>query len=190
MSEAQNHNNEQNLPQPNEANQTIESSADLTDSNPSPTMADNPAGSEESAGNVSGQIADALTWQSDLDVAELVTLSQSLQQQNNDLLSHIEQLEKLLDECHSALQLQMKRNQGLETRITQQTEELTSTQEQATRLFRELEASHQVAQRQQILIETLNQQLENSQEQVAQLERECALAQQKSNEQAYSLSQS
>lgn len=131
---------------------------------------------------------EALTWQSDLDVAELVTLSQSLQNQNSELLGHVEQLETLLDECHSALQLQMKRNQSLETRLNEQNQELSKTQEQLTRLFRELEASHHVAQRQQILIETLSQQMESSQEQVAQLERECAHIQQRYNEQSYNLS--
>ncbi len=134
------------------------------------------------------QLEEALTWQSDLDVVELVNLSQSLQQQNSELLGHVEQLETLLDECHSALQLQMKRNQSLETRLSEQNQELSQTQEQLTRLFRELEASHHVAQRQQILIETLSQQMESSQEQVAQLERECAHIQQKYNEQSYTLS--
>jgi myosin heavy subunit len=130
----------------------------------------------------------ALTWQSDLDVVELVTLSQSLQEQNSELLGHVEQLETLLDECHSALQLQMKRNHSLETRLNEQNQELSKTQEQLTRLFRELEASHQVAQRQQILIETLSEQMESSQEQVAQLERECAHIQQRYNEQSFNLS--
>jgi hypothetical protein len=142
------------------------------------------------AENTAGSpIDEALTWQSDTDIDELVTLNHSLQKQNEELLSHVEQLEKLLDECHSALQLQMKRNQSLDNRLSEQTDELIETQQQATRLFRELEASHQVAQRQQILIETLSGQLETAQEQMAQLERECALVQQRYNEQAYNLSQ-
>jgi myosin heavy subunit len=217
MSEAATPNNEQDLPESSQLNQAIDSSADLTDSSgipvnqleafqlvdstEQPTSSEQPdlAPVEELADLVDfgetdkspiRELAEALTWQSDTDVAELVSLSQSLQQQNTDLLTHVEQLEKLLDECHSALQLQMKRNQSLETRLSQQAQELTATQEQMTRLFRELEASHHVAQRQQILIETLTQQLENSQEQVARLERECALARASYNEQSYNLSQS
>lgn len=212
MSEAEIHQNDPGSSEPNESNQEIHSSADSTNSNinqehsqPQDAQPVDSTGEFRSIGDlepavasdlvsddagINSEIADALTWQSDTDIAELVTLSESLQQQNKDLLDHVEQLEKLLDECHSALQLQMKRNQTLETRISQQTEEMTATQEQVGRLFRELEASHQVAQRQQILIETLSQQLETSQEQVAQLERECAFTQQRYNEQAYNLSQS
>ena len=217
MSEAATPNNEQNLPESSQLNQATDSSADLTDSSGNPVnqleafqsidSRQKPSSSEqpdlaaeeeltdlvdlgETDKSPTRKLAEALTWQSDTDVAELVSLSQSLEQQNSDLLAHVEQLEKLLDECHSALQLQMKRNQTLETRLSQQAQELTATQEQMTRLFRELEASHQVAQRQQILIETFTQQLENSQEQVAHLERECALARASSNEQSYNLSQS
>ena len=50
------------------------------------------------------------------------------------------------------------------------------------------QSRHQAAQRQQILIETLSQQMESSSEQVAQLERECAHIQQRYNEQSFNLS--
>ncbi|MGA9378627.1 MAG: hypothetical protein WBV73_07635, partial [Phormidium sp.] len=104
----------------------------------------------------------------DFDVLELVNLSEALQQQNNNLLSHVQDLERLLDECNRALESQIKRSQTAEIKLAEQSQELGVTQEQLTRLFRELEASHQVAQRQQILIETLNNQSQNSQERVAE----------------------
>lgn len=126
---------------------------------------------------------------SDFDVLELVNLSEALQQQNNDLLSHVQDLERLLDECNRALESQIKRSQTAETKLAEQSKELSTTQEQLTRLFRELESSHQVAQRQQILIETLNQQLQSSQERVAELERQCAFIQQRYNEQSQLLLQ-
>lgn len=129
------------------------------------------------------ELSEALAWQSDTDVAELVTLSEALRNQNNELMAHVEQLEKLLDECHTALQSQMKRTQTAEARVAQQASELQTTQEQISRVFGELEASQQIAHRQQILIETLTQQLQGSQERVAQLERQCALVQQRYNEQ-------
>ncbi len=130
-----------------------------------------------------GELAEALAWQSDTDVAELVTLSEALRNQNNELMAHVEQLEKLLDECHTALQSQIERTQTAEAKAVQQASELHTTQEQITRVFGELEASQQIAHRQQILIETLTQQLQGSQERVAQLERQCALVQQRYNEQ-------
>lgn len=125
----------------------------------------------------------------DFDVLELVNLSEALQQQNNNLLSHVQDLERLLDECNRALESQIKRSQTAETKLAEQSKELSTTQEQLTRLFRELEASHQVAQRQQILIETLNHQLQGSQERVAELERQCAFIQQRYNEQSQLLLQ-
>ncbi|OKH38173.1 hypothetical protein NIES2119_11525 [[Phormidium ambiguum] IAM M-71] len=137
--------------------------------------------------NDNSEISD--TGTSDFDVLELVNLSEALQQQNNDLLSHVQDLERLLDECNRALESQIKRSQIAETKLAEQSKELTTTQEQLTRLFRELESSHQVAQRQQILIETLNQQLQSSQERVAELERQCAFIQQRYNEQSQILLQ-
>jgi myosin heavy subunit len=125
----------------------------------------------------------------DFDVLELVHLSEALQQQNNDLLAHVQDVERLLDECNRALESQIKRSQTAETKLAEQSKELNTTQEQLGRLFRELEASHQVAQRQQILIETLNHQLESSQERVAELERQCAFIQQRYNEQSQLLLQ-
>lgn len=135
------------------------------------------------------EIAEALAWQSDADVLELVALSEALREQNTELIEHTEELENLLDECHNALQAQIERTQVAETKLVEQTNQLKVTQEQLTRLFRELESSHQVAQRQQILIETLNDQLQSSQERVAQLERQCALTQQRYNEQSQLLMQ-
>lgn len=152
-----------------------------------PTLAAEQAGDRTSN---SDPVAEALIWQSDADVAELVGVSEALRQQNSDLIDHVQELENLLEECHTALQSQVKRTQSAENKLVQQTSELQTTQDQLTRLFRELEASHQVAQRQQILIETLTVELQASQERVAQLERQCALIQQRYNEQSQMLLQS
>ena len=60
---------------------------------------------------------------------------------------------------------------------------LDLTEERQQQLLQELERSRQTTQRQQILVETLTEQLESSQERIAQLERDCALTQQRHNEQ-------
>ena len=57
------------------------------------------------------------------------------------------------------------------------------TTDPVNQLLQELERSQQTAQRQQILVETLTEQLESSQARIAQLERDCALTQQRYNEQ-------
>ncbi len=108
--------------------------------------------------------------------AQIANLTKALQQTRNML-----RLERRNWESQSS---QIKRRSQEQTAlITQQTQELTTTQEQVVKLFREIEQYQQIAQRQQILVETLTQQLEASQEQVAQLERDCALTQQRYTEQ-------
>jgi DNA-binding CsgD family transcriptional regulator len=108
--------------------------------------------------------------------AQVANLNKALQQTRNML-----RLERRSWESQST---QIKRRSHEQTaHIAQQTQELTTNQEQVVKLFRELEHSQQIAQRQQILVETLTNQLEASQEQVAQLERECALTQQRYTDQ-------
>jgi hypothetical protein len=123
------------------------------------------------------------------EVNEIVTIMQELQQRNGYLLNRVTQLEIVLNECQATLEAQATRTQEQEAFLAQQTEEITAADEHIARLMHELECSHQAAQRQQILVETITAQLENSQERVAQLERECALTQQRYNEQTHALMQ-
>ncbi len=118
-----------------------------------------------------------------------LVLVQKLRQRNQGLLNQIIHLEQALSECQETLQSQKAKSQAQDAIIAKASQEITTSQEQTTRLFRELESSHQVAQRQQILIETLTEQLESSQERMAQMERECALTQQRYNEQSHLLLQ-
>ncbi len=138
-------------------------------------------------------------------VCELDQQNQALRRQKDDLIGVLEKqdqefhtqianLNKALQQTRNMLRLE-RRNWESQSRqikqrsheqtahITQQTQELATTQEQVIKLFRELEHAQQTAQRQQILVETLTHQLEASQEQVAQLERECAHTQQRYSDQ-------
>ncbi|MEQ8463238.1 hypothetical protein [Coleofasciculus sp. E1-EBD-02] len=122
--------------------------------------------------------------------ADWFALAQKMRQRNRRLLEQIAQLQNALSEKQDALNAEMVRSQEQDSLIVRQGEELNTLQEQLTRLFHTLESSHQAATRQQILIETLSEQLQSSQERVAQLERECALTQQRNNEQSHQLVQS
>ncbi|MFP4123388.1 hypothetical protein [Coleofasciculus sp.] len=122
--------------------------------------------------------------------ADWFALAQKMRQRNRRLLEQIAQLQNALSEKQDALNAEMVRLQEQDSLIVRQGEELNTLQEQLTRLFHTLESSHQAATRQQILIETLSEQLQSSQERVAQLERECALTQQRNNEQSHHLVQS
>ena len=122
--------------------------------------------------------------------ADWFALAQKMRQRNHHLHEQVIQLRQALKEKQEALHLELMRVRDREAFITQQAEEMSTLQEQLARLFHALESSHQAAQRQQILIETLSEQLQSSQERVAQLERECALTQQRYNEQSHQLLQS
>lgn len=121
-------------------------------------------------------------------LSDLVTLIQELNQCNGALMDRVSQLEEALEYSQNALQAEVGRTQEVQSVYNAQ--DWTMVQEQVTTLFNQLEFAHQANQRQQILIETLTGQLENSQERVAQLEREAALIQQHYNEQAQQLSKS
>lgn len=121
-------------------------------------------------------------------LTELISLIQELNQCNGVLMDRVSQLEEALEYSQNALQAEVGRTQEVQTAYNAQ--DWTSVQEQITSLFNQLEFAHQTNQRQQILIETLTGQVENSQERVAQLEREAALIQQHYNEQSQQLAKS
>src|ERR671932_609100 len=121
--------------------------------------------------------------------ADWFALAQKMRQRNRHLIEQVTDLRQALREKEETLRIEQMRSRDRETTLAQKTEELDTLQEQLTRLFHALESSHQAAQRQQILIETLSEQLQSSQERVAQLERECALTQQRYNDQSHQLLQ-
>src|SRR5919199_1875807 len=122
--------------------------------------------------------------------ADWFALAQKMRQRNRHLHDQVTELRQALKERQEALHLELLRSRDREMLMAQQAEDMNTVQEQLGRLFHALESSHQAAQRQQILIETLSEQLKSSQERVAQLERECALTQQRYNEQSHQLLQS
>nr|WP_290225829.1 hypothetical protein [Trichocoleus desertorum] len=214
MSEADTPTNGQELPEPNDVNVADSASADFSAApmdlplRPSELLEEDwqtvnfpnaisidaiahpvPEVEVSTAQPESSELTESLVSLSLPEVNEIVTIMQELQQRNGYLLNRVTQLEVVLNECQVTLEAQASRTQEQESILAQQSEELTSADEHIARLMHELECSHQAAQRQQILVETITAQLENSQERVAQLERECALTQQRYNEQTHALMQ-
>ncbi|MEB3281888.1 MAG: hypothetical protein VKK42_23490 [Lyngbya sp.] len=109
-------------------------------------------------------------------------LIQALHECNRDLVNRVTELEIELDECRKGLE-------DKENLVERRTQELAFATEQVSRLFGKLELSNQVIRRQQVLVETLTEQWETSQTRMAQMERECASAQQRYNEQFHELVQ-
>lgn len=108
---------------------------------------------------------------------------QQLQHENAALRTQVAQLEQDLAQGQIEQQLIAAHAEHSNPSDAQLTQDLAMAQERSERLFQELELAHQASQRQQILVETLTKQLEGSQERIAQLERECTIAQQRYNEQ-------
>jgi hypothetical protein len=115
------------------------------------------------------------------EISDLVSLIQELNQCNSALLDRVSQLEEALEKSHGSLP-EIQSSEPMP-------QDLSQAQEQLTTLYNQLEFAHQTNQRQQILIETLTDQLEASQERVAQLERETSLLQQRYTEQSQTLAQ-
>lgn len=121
--------------------------------------------------------------------ADWFALAQKMRQRNRSLLEQVNQLKAALKQQQEILNTEKTRSQQQETLLAQQTEEFNTLHEQLARLFNALESSHQASVRQQILIETLSEQLQSGQERIAQLERECSYTQQRHNEQSHQLLQ-
>jgi hypothetical protein len=146
---------------------------------------------------------DAIIDVTGLPEGESIDIVTSLEQQNQTLRDRVGYLETSLSTAQDHLHQEVSRwetiaLQGDELQAHSQTQaqtiaeyvaELTETQQKVAGLYGQVELGHQTAQRQHIVMETLNTQLRNSQERVAQLERECASVHQQNVDQAQNLLQ-
>lgn len=130
------------------------------------------------------------------DVRKLVD---HLQQENSVFRDQIGQLERDLAQAQVELQLEVTRFYCKESKaaavpqseslmeIAPQSppnpQDLSSIHQQISQLAQELDSSQKMGHRQQILVETLSEQLQSGQERIAHLERDCAITQQRHNEQ-------
>lgn len=114
---------------------------------------------------------------------------QELFEQNRALLVCLADLEASLDECQQNFQTHLDQYHLQEQLLSQRDRDVHALEIQAKRTHQDLEEARRQFQRQEILIETLQNQLGSSQERVAQLERDCTLAQKRYAEQAQQLVQ-
>jgi hypothetical protein len=113
---------------------------------------------------------------------ELLALINDLNACNDSLLRRIAQLEEALEHSQSALQSEVERSQSVSPAPPVQAQPIAQ-------LVAELDATTQELQRQQLVHETLRTDYDASQHRLVQLERECALLQQRYGEQSQSLIQ-
>ena len=101
-----------------------------------------------------------------------LTVVRNLRQGNRKLLEQVEVLELTIAAIKHESQSHQERSQMQGIKIIQQDDDLKLAQEQAQNLFGQLENSHRIGQRQQIMVETLSQKLEIAQAVINDLEAE------------------
>jgi hypothetical protein len=112
------------------------------------------------------------TVESQRDQTDWLTVVSNLRQINRQLVEEIARLEQALASAKQSQHTHKEENQTNEITILQQQDELRIAHDRVSTLFQQLEASHQIGQRQQTLIETISQQLEITKAIVPQIESE------------------
>jgi len=116
-----------------------------------------------------------------LDVPELVSLIQELNQCNSALLDRVTSLEDALEQAKQVARREAMAAPGMADGAVPSA--------QMMQLFQELESAQQTGQRQQILIENLHSQLAYGQQRIAQLEQTCTTLHQHQTEYQQQLAQ-
>ncbi|MBD2576129.1 hypothetical protein [Oscillatoria sp. FACHB-1406] len=117
--------------------------------------------------------------------ADWFSLARKLRQRNRDLLKKVAELEQLVATAREGLQVEVTRSRSVETLSRQHAIELEAARTKISLLYGELEASQHAERERTRSVEQLSQQLETASDRIAALERDCALLQQRCNEQSY-----
>jgi hypothetical protein len=112
------------------------------------------------------------TVESQADRTDWLTVVSNLRHSERQLVERIARLEQALASAKQELHDRKAENQNHEITILQHQDELKVARDRVGGLFQQLENSHQIGQRQQLLIESLSQQLEISHAVIPQLEAE------------------
>lgn len=121
------------------------------------------------------EIEETPSEDNDLHNTDWVALASKLREQNRQLIQTVVQLEQSLTQARQEQQEQSRRWRNSDTLLSQQAEELNKTLEQMSVLVHQLEASQAETQRQQLKSKSLTEQIEATQQQMAELEREYTL---------------
>jgi hypothetical protein len=146
-------------------------------------VAEQPLSVDDHPPLIENQVESSASNQQGNNTNELLQLIQDLNQCNDVLLGRVSELEEALEKSQVALQTEVERSQsgevGLALPPDQQPEYV---QRQVAHLLSELDVANDGLRRTTIHNETLQAELEASQQRVAQLERECTLLQQRFSE--------
>lgn len=114
-------------------------------------------------------------------------VAHKLREYNRKLLKQVFRLEQELAEVDNRFNKYVEKTQNSDLLVAQQAEEIRQFQENIALLSQQTASSEKQVQTQEAVITNLSQQLELSQNQTAQIERECTLLQEEYNKKTYEL---
>jgi predicted nucleic acid-binding Zn-ribbon protein len=130
---------------------------------------------------------DSAANESSTGIMDWQRVAHKLREYNRKLLKKVFRLEQELAEIDNKFNKYVEKSQNSDVLLARQAEELESYQEKVALLLKQLAGSQQQIENQELLINQVSQQHELSQQQTAQLERECTLLQEKYNQKAFEL---
>lgn len=130
---------------------------------------------------------DSAANESSTGIMDWQRVAHKLREYNRKLLKKVFRLEQELAEIDNKFNKYVEKSQNSDVLLARQAEELESYQEKVALLLKQLAGSQQQIENQELLIQQVSQQHELSQQQTAQLERECTLLQEKYNQKAFEL---
>lgn len=159
--------------QQNETNKSLASncnSEQLSDSTP--------ALESDTTVEESGSVTAKMDWQ---------RVAHKLREYNRKLLKKVFRLEQELAEIDNKYNKSVEKSKNSDMLLVQQAEELKSDREKMAVMIEQLADSQQQFDDRELIIKQISEQHELSQQQAAQLERECTLLQEKYNQKAFEL---
>lgn len=125
-----------------------------------------------------------------VDVAQLVAAAEALQRENAQLRQQVDRLEAAVSECRAALELQQMRTQTQQSLYDARSRDLEVACQEAQRLATELTAARDALAQQAAERADWAAQYQQAEGQIANLERSCALLQERCLRQSDQLNQS
>ena len=156
----------------NEANKSLVSNYDSEQSD-STSASESNATREES-----GSVTAKMDWQ---------RVAHKLREYNRKLLKKVFRLEQELAEIDNKYNKYVEKSRNSDMLLVRQAEELESDREKLAVIVEQLANSQQQLDERELIIRQISEQHELSQQQAAQLERECTLLQEKYNQKAFEL---
>ena len=129
----------------------------------------------------------SLTKESSTAKMDWQRVAHKLREYNRKLLKKVFRLEQDLAEIENKFDKQVEKSESTDLLLARQADELEASQAKFALLVENLADAQQQIENQELVVKQISEQHELSQQQTAQLERECTLLQEKYNQKAFEL---